>query len=145
MQRALGEKSKKGSLTGEEKSLSEALSSSENNIENNMFKDKQGNINKQLLDKYKYITNSYRENVIPYKYNDAIQDYKNALPKNKGKIAKKTVNSLKNDTDFTGQKGHVHPELYRSGVLSKLLMGAGGFGAGVEGLHLLNNKLLGNE
>lgn len=128
MQRGLAEKAKKDTLTGEQKALENSLNSTEQHIESNMFKDRNGNVNKDLLNKYKVINNSYRENVVPYKYNDALQAYKDALPKNKSKIAKQTIDSLKNDIEFIGKKGHQHPELYRAAALKKLL-GTGVIGA----------------
>ncbi len=145
MQRKLEEKSSKDTLTGEDKALSKALNSTENHIEDNMFKDKNGNKNQNLLNKYKYINNSYRENVVPYKYNDALQDYNDALPKNRGRIAKKTVDSLKNDIHFLGKKAHMHPELFRPDELKTILKNTGiggaaigGLGAGAAGLGYLS-------
>jgi hypothetical protein len=102
MHRKLEEKSRSGSLTSEEQALYKAAHEAEKHIESNMFKDEFGNINDGLQDKYKKLTKSYRQNVVPYKYNKAIQDYKaeEMLPK-------ELVNSLSKG-EFAVKKGSKH-------------------------------------
>ena len=89
MRRKLEDKSRGGALTSEELSLYNASKDAEKHIENNMFKNKSGEINKSLQDKYKKLTKSYRENVVPYKYNENIQAYKN-----KELLPEELINSL---------------------------------------------------
>lgn len=102
MHRKLEEKSRSSSLTSEEQALYKAAKDSEKHIEGSMFKDSLGNTNEALLDKYRKLTQSYRENVVPYRYNKSIQKYKA-----KEILPKELVNSLSKG-EFAAKKGHKH-------------------------------------
>lgn len=135
--RALEEKSRSGSLLSEETSLHSAAKSAEEHIESNMFKNAQGNVNKPLKDKYDTLTSSYRENVVPYKYNPDIQDYKS-----KDITRSQLVERLKKGP-FAARKGYEHPELFRQDTMKKALgaLGIGGStAAGLTLFDLFRNK-----
>lgn len=100
--RALEEKSRTSALLHEEKSIYNAAKEAEKHIEENMFKNHRGEINQSLQNKYKKVTNSYRENVVPYRYNPHIQAYKN-----KEMLPKELVNALSRG-EFAAKKGHQH-------------------------------------
>jgi len=129
MTRALDEKSRTNSLTGEEKHLYDALQGTEKHIEGNMFLNPDGTVNEGLANRYKTITNSYRENVVPYRYNSAIQAYKN-----KEITKKQLINSLSTG-EFAAKKGSKHPALtVRNALiyhpyLTGASLGAAGLGA----------------
>lgn len=119
MQRKLEETSRSKALTGEERHLYDALQNTERHIENNMFRDAQGNIHHGLANRYRYITNSYRENVVPYRYNKDIQAFMN-----QELTAKELIPRLKQG-EFAAKKGHEHPELWRSEAFRKGLTNLG--------------------
>lgn len=122
--RALEEKSRKGSLTTEEKATFEAAKTAEKHIEENMFKDIQGNVNKKLQDQYKNVSSSYRKNVVPYKYNTDIQAFKN-----REMLAKELMAKLKGG-EFRAKKGSAHPRIAAKEMLTPLgLIAGGGLGA----------------
>jgi len=135
MKRMLEERSRTSSLTGEEKNLYDALSETQNHIEGNMFKDQAGLTNQRLKDRYDKISRSYRDNVVPYKYNADIQAYKN-----KELVARQLVGRLK-EGEFGAKKGAEHPELYRSDALKKALIGIG-VGSGALGGGMTMYKYL---
>ncbi len=122
MHRKLEEKSRSGSLTSEEQALYKAAKDSEKHIEQNMFKDSSGKINKKLQDQYRKVTQSYRENVVPYKYNESIQKYKA-----KEMLPQELVNSLSKG-EFAAKKGHKHPAIKIRNSLMPLGIGAGTLG-----------------
>jgi len=124
MHRKLEEKSRSGSLTSEEQALHKAALESEKHIEDNMFKDNLGNTHDELADKYKTLTNSYRENVVPYKYNEAIQKYKA-----KEMLPNELVNSLSKG-EFAAKKGSQHPEIWLRNNVGKIGTGLGLLGGG---------------
>lgn len=134
MHRKLEEKSRTSALTSEERALYDAAKESEKHIENNMFKDSSGKINQSLQDKYKKLTDSYRLNVVPYRYNGAIQAYKN-----KEILANELVNSLSHG-EFAAKKGNKHPEIKMRNMLKPFLTGAGLLGGGAW----LYNQSMGN-
>ena len=129
--RKLEEKSRSSSLTSEEQNIYKAAKDSEKHIEGNMFKDQNGNVNQSLKNKYDYITKSYRENVVPYKYNSDIQAFKN-----KELLAKELRQRLSKG-EFAAKKGSEHPELFRADQIKNALIGlgiAGGISAGGKSL-----------
>ena len=126
-------KSEKQGLTTEEVKLYEAAKAAEDHIHDNMFKNINGNINQNLKNRYDKVTNSYRENVVPYKYNPFIQDYKN-----KKISAKKLVNHLSDD-EFYINKGSAHPALIIRNHLVPTLSGIGAFSL----THYLYNQMFG--
>lgn len=118
MSRALEKKSRKGSLTSEESKLMSSAIKSEKHIEENMFKNKSGKINDQLRNRYKDVTKSYRENVVPYRYNKNIQAYKN------NEMLASELRKNLSKGEFAAKKGSEHPELFLGKKLKKLTGGA---------------------
>lgn len=131
MHRKLEEKSRSGSLTSEEQALYKAAHESEKHIEKSMFKNSKGETNDSLQNKYGKLTKSYRENVVPYKYNSDIQAYKN-----KEMLAKELISRLKRG-EFAAKKGSAHPRIAIRDMVGTYGLPAS-FGAG----YLLK-KLLG--
>jgi hypothetical protein len=126
MERGLEQKSRGNSLTGEERNLFDAISHTRQHIENNMFRDNNGVRNERLATRYRGITNSYRENVVPYRYNTDIQAFRA-----REILAKQLAERLKTG-EFAAKKGDLHPELYRGEALKKALIGLG-VGGGILG------------
>lgn len=135
--RGLEDRSRRGSLTSEEKAVYDAAQQTEKHIQENMFKDKSGQTNEMLQKKYGDVTKSYRENVVPYKYNPQIQAYKN-----KELLAKELVNSLSRG-EFAAKKGGAHPAIGIRNALADhpYLSGAG---LGTLGT-VLYNEMMGNK
>ena len=131
MRRALDEKSRTDSLTGEERNLYDAIHNTERHIENNMFLNPDGTRNEILANRYRGISNSYRENVVPYRYNNAIQAYK-AKEITKHQL----VNALKTG-EFAAKKGAKHPAI----TIRNNLLPAIGLGGGLGGLGYYAYKL----
>lgn len=75
IQRMLNETSKTRILTGEERNLLDTVNATQDHIQSNMFKDKNGKLNHKLMKRYQDISKSYGENVVPYRYNEDIQDF----------------------------------------------------------------------
>lgn len=134
LRRSIEEKSRTTPLLGSEKDIYDALAGAEKHIEENMFKNTLGEVNEALKNKYQHVTNSYRENVVPYKYNPAIQAYKN-----KETLAGELVNSLSRG-EFAAKKGHAHHEIKIRNMLKPALTGLGLAG----GAGWLWNQILGN-
>lgn len=126
--RGLDEKSRTSSLTSEEKAMHEAATDSIEHISNNMFKNSRGDTNNSLQKKFAEVNNSYRENVVPYKYNSAIQAYKN-----KEMLPHELVNSLSRG-EFAAKKGGAHPAMKMRNALSPTLATLGA-GAGAKWLY----------
>lgn len=128
--RNLEEKSKRESLTGAERNLYTAAEETQNHIKNNMFRDQRGNLNQRLLNDYNSINRSYGQNVVPYRYNKAIQDFTD------NKItAKELVQSISGG-EFRAKKGWSHPAI---GLREKFpLLATGGATAYLS--YLLGNK-----
>jgi hypothetical protein len=135
MHRKLEEKSRSGALTSEELALYNAAKNSEKHIESHMFKDQLGNVNHKLQNKYQKLTNSYRENVVPYKYNSDIQAYKN-----KEMLPKELVNALSRG-EFAAKKGSAHPAIGIRNTLRPIATGAGLLGGG----SWLYNQMFGSQ
>lgn len=135
MTRSLDKKSRTQSLSGEERNLHDALSHTEKHIEGNMFLNPDGDVNNALADRYRHITNSYRENVVPYRYNPKIQAYK------KREITKKQlVNSL-SEGEFAAKKGSKHPAIKLRELIKPLTHGVGIAG----GLGFLYHQMFGDN
>lgn len=132
--RKMEEKSRGSSLTTEEKSVYEAAKGAEKHIEQNMFKDAKGNVNQDLQDKYQKVTQSYRENVVPYKYNTDIQAFKN-----REMLAKELMARLKGG-EFRAKKGSAHPRIAIKELLKPLGVGVGVVGGGSYLLDLLKRN-----
>jgi hypothetical protein len=136
LRRSIEEKAKKTPLLETEKQLHNSLSNAENHIEGNMFKNANGDINLPLQRKYKQISSSYRENVVPYKYNPAIQNFKD-----KKLLAKELLQSLKRG-EFAAKKGSAHRAIGLGDNLLPYLGITGSIGGTIAGGDLLINKLL---
>lgn len=132
--RKMEEKSRGSSLTTEERSVYEAAKGAEKHIESNMFKDAKGNVNQGLQDKYQKVTQSYRENVVPYKYNTDIQAFKN-----REMLAKELMSKLKGG-EFRAKKGGAHPRITVRELLKPLGYGVGGYAGGSYLLDLLKRS-----
>lgn len=104
-----------------------AVSKAIENIEKNMFKSKEGIIDKNLLDKYENIQKSYKEHAVPYVKNKAIQAYKR-----KEITKEELLNNLKKG-EFAAKKGSEHNIEFKESlrnILSKF------FGTGITGIGL---------
>lgn len=126
--RTLSEKSRAGSLTSEENAMYNAAKEAEKNIEDNMFKNRSGNISDFLKNQYDKITSRYRENVVPYKYNPSIQAFKA-----KEITPKKLIKELSSGGEFEAKKGHLHPDVMYNNLIKTIL---GGGAAAVAGKSL---------
>lgn len=134
LRRSIEEKWTTTPLLGAEKDVYAALEGAEQHIQSNMFKNSNGQINQNLADRYKDLTNSYRENVVPYRYNSAIQAYKN-----KEITTPELINALSKG-EFAAKKGSAHPAIKINALLtSPFAQVGGGVGAGA----LLYNQLMG--
>ena len=133
--RGLDEKSKGSSLTSEEKKLYDAADETIKHIESNMFMSPEGTLNALLANRHQAINRSYRENVVPYRYNKAIQDYIN-----EESTAPELINSLSKGA-FARKKGSKHPAIKIRNNLPAVLTGAGTAG----GLGWLYNQMFGNN
>lgn len=127
MKRSLDEKSRSNSLTSEEKNLYNSIDETLNHVESKMFLNQNGVKNTKLANRYKKISASYRDNVVPYKYNPNIQDYK-AKGITKGEL----VQSLGRG-EFAAKKGWRHPSIALRKALGGPLgtMTAAGLGAAI--------------
>lgn len=136
LRRSIEEKAKTTPLLQGEKDIYDALSNAEKNVEGNMFKDANGNLNNVLKNHYDKITNSYRENVVPYKYDPNIQAYMS-----KNITAKELVQRLQGGP-FAAKKGGLltHPQF---GIRNALLPALGGL-AGIGGIKYLYDQAVGN-
>lgn len=135
LRRVLEEKARTTPLLESEKALHQVLSESEKHIEGNMFKNAAGETSQALKDQYNKVTNSYRENVVPYKYNAAIQAYKN-----REMLAKELVNSLSRG-EFAAKKGAAHPAIKMRQMVIPTASGVGTLG----GVGFLYNQMFGNN
>jgi hypothetical protein len=132
--RALEKKSRTSALLSEEKAIYDAAKEAEKHIEGNMFKNGIGETNAKLKNQYDKLTNSYRENVVPYRYHPAIQAFKN-----KEMTAPELVNALSRGS-FAAKKGSKHPALKVNKLLNPVtLLGTGGL------LGYLYNDLTGTK
>lgn len=138
--RALEKKSRTSSLLSEEKSIYDAAKEAEKHIEGNMFKNENGNVNNKLKNQYDKLTESYRENVVPYRYNPSIQAFKN-----KDITAKELVNSLSRGS-FAAKKGSKHPSITINNLLKPSgYLGGIGLLSGAGLLGYLSHDLLGKK
>jgi hypothetical protein len=133
--RSLDEKSKKSSLTSEERHLYDAADHTVRHIENNMFLNPQGELNHTLSNRHSAINHSYRENVVPYRYNKNIQDYidRKITPT-------QLVNSLSTG-EFAVKKGRNHPAIKIRNSIPKAVLGTGSLG----GVGWLLEQMFGNN
>jgi hypothetical protein len=138
LRRAIEEKSKTTPLLESERLLHKALEDSEKHIEGNMFKDANGVVNNSLQNQYNKISKSYAENVVPYKYNKAIQEYKAR------KMTPKELFDALNRGEFAVKKGPKHLAFGIRNALQPLLWGGGALG-GLGGLAYLYNEAMGNK
>lgn len=133
--RALEEKSGRDSLTSEERHLYDSANNTINHIEDRMFTNANGERNTRLSNRHRQINRSYRENVVPYRYNDNIQKFID-----KKITAKQLVNSLR-ENEFGAKKLTKHPSLVARNALPSTFVGAGSVGV----LGWLLKELLGEK
>lgn len=108
--------------------LRRAAQEARTHIRNQMFRDANGNLNTRLANRYNTITNSYRENVIPYSTNRALQKYKA-----EESTLEELIPGLKTGK-FARKKGSAHPEIIRADQIKSLLKGSGYLGGGIAGI-----------
>jgi hypothetical protein len=135
IKRSLHEKSKSSSLLPEEKKLYDAAEHTINHIEGNMFLKPNGDVHQPLANLHRQINGSYRNNVVPYKYNKDIQDFIDEK-----KTPKELINSLSRG-EFAVKKSRKHPALKIRNSLPAIVSGLGTIG----GLGWLGNKALSNQ
>jgi hypothetical protein len=133
-ERLLGRKQVAGTLDSEGRDKLKEATNAKNYIQNNMFKDEEGNVHQDLLDKHREIQKGYANEVIPYTKNKAIQDYKK-----QEKLPSELVQSLSKGK-FAAKRGEFHPEFERQALVKGLIkhlgmpalhgsaLGAGGLG-----------------
>lgn len=95
---------KKDSLIGEERQQYNAVNNAINALNENMFKDVEGNINNPLLNQYNNITSGYAQDVVPYKSRAINRYIRNEITKNE------LLNSLKRGVFGARAYGN-HPAL----------------------------------
>jgi hypothetical protein len=127
IQRSLEEKSKKGALFSEERQTLDAAIQTERHIVDNMFLNQDGTVNHRLANRYRGISESYAENVVPYRYNADIQEFKD-----RGITAKQLVDRLPIN-EFGAKKAHLHPNLYRREAMLKALSSINNVAVGIAG------------
>lgn len=127
IQRSLDQKT---TLNTAERKHKKAVDDAIGSIEDNMFKDSNGVVNKDLKDRYRQQQSQYREDVIPYSTNKAIGQYK------RNELSKSELISRISKGKFAAQKGAEHPNIARRKVAANLLKGAGiaGTAAGTYGI-----------
>jgi hypothetical protein len=133
IQRDLGRQT---TLRTAERQQLKAASDAIDNIQNSMFKNKQGLVDQNLLDKYNKIQQGYANEVIPYK-NKAINKFK------RNEISsKELVNSLSKG-EFMAKRGQYHKAMgFRNALKNHPYL----TGAGAGGLAtLLYNEMFGNK
>lgn len=135
VRRAIEERSRTTPLLGEERKLYDALDDTQKHIEENMFKDSLGHKNQKMADRYQAISNSYRQNVVPYRYNPDIQSYLN-----KELTAKELVERL-NKGEFAAKKGSKHASFALRKSLLPIATGIGAIGGG----KYLFDQIMGNN
>jgi hypothetical protein len=124
---------------GEQKH-STAVKNAISDIQDNMFKNPQGQLNNSLLDKYNTIQKGYATEVVPYK-NKAINKFK------QNKIsAKELVNSLSRG-EFNAMRGQYHPAIGIRNMLRNHPYVYGlGTGAGIAGAaKMLYDNIMRNQ
>jgi hypothetical protein len=100
-----------------------------------MFLNPNGTVHQALANLHRGINTSYRENVVPYKYNKAIQDFID-----RKKTAKELVNSLSGG-EFSVKKGGRHPAIKIRNNLPSAITSLGTVG----GLGWIGNKAFGDH
>jgi hypothetical protein len=114
----------------------------EKELENSMFKNEKGELNSKLRKEYDEITNSYKNNVVSYRYHPAIEKHmqNKSLPKELFEGVRKG--------EFAAQKGIYHPEIKAREVINSIahkLGIPGGAGLTAAGAAFLVNALLRNS
>jgi hypothetical protein len=114
----------KKSLEGWQKSQLNAVNEALSNIHKKMFADKEGNVDLDLKNKYKEISNGYENEVLPYTQNDDIKEYKN-----KKLLAKELLPKLFHG-EFAAKRLDYHPLLKYSPLIKSALSSGVGSVAG---------------
>ena len=121
----------------------QAANNARKHIENNMFKDKSGNIQKDLMDKHSAIQKGYATEYIPYKNEKDIQLFK------KGKLSAKDLIDALTIKKYGEELRKMHPSISWRENAKKILnsrLGQGGiFGAGALGVQEVLKQLMGKN
>jgi hypothetical protein len=108
-----------------------AVTDSINDIQSNMFKDKLGKIDPEMLNRYNTIQKGFADEVIPYR-NKAINKFK------RNEMSPKELVNKLSQGEFMAKRGSYHPEL---GLRNKILPTAATIGAG-GALNMLYNNMM---
>lgn len=125
IQRAL---EKKETLIGGEKKQYDSVSKAIDSIQSNMFKGKEGLIDKDLMSKYIKVQKGYKKEAVPYQ-NKAIKQY---LAQDIS--AKQLLNKL-NKGSFAVKRGMNHPALLLHKPITKAFLGGLGIAGGGAGIY----------
>lgn len=127
------------SLTSSQRKVLKEAKDAQSKIRKQMFAGKNGQLNPDLVEKYKKINEGYQKDVLPYTKNKAIKQYQN-----KELSESKLIKSLMNNDKFMINRGHAHKEMkIRNGLKQAGLAALGGT-ALYEGYDLIK-KLLGSK
>jgi hypothetical protein len=126
----------KTTLEGGEKKQYKAVNDAIDNIQNNMFKNKKGQIDKKLLDKYNKIQKGYSNEVIPYKHKSINEFRKNELS------AKELINALSKGK-FAAKRGKYHKAIGFRNMINEHPYISGALGG--AGLYSIYNDLMGHK
>jgi hypothetical protein len=102
---------KNPTLRGAERKQLKAVKDAIDQIQSNMFKSKDGTINKSLLDKYNSIQKGYSKEVVPYK-NKSINKFK------RNEISEKELVNALSRGEFAAKRGKFHRQI---GIRNNLL------------------------
>jgi hypothetical protein len=112
---------------------SDAVNKAVDAIKNNMFKNEQGVIDKDLKNKYNNVQTGYRKEVVPY-YNKNISEYK------ADKMSEKELVNALSKGEFMRKRGKFHPAM---GIRKMILPGLSVIG-GLGAAGLIYNNMMGN-
>lgn len=117
----------------------QAVRNAKKYIQENMFKDKEGKIHQDLLEKHRKIQEGYANEVVPYTKNSAIKSYK------KGELSKDELIQRLSKGKFSAKRGSEHPAIGTRNMIKNVLGSKVGLGAGIYGGYELIKKLLGGD
>lgn len=129
----------KDTLTKKQQQSLQASKEAKNYIQENMFKDKEGNIHQDLLGNYNKIQERYPTEKLSYSQNKAIKAYK------KGELSPSEALQKVSKGKFYAQRGSQHPEIMQRKIAKYLGIGIPTAYGAYEGGKNLINYLLGNK
>lgn len=124
----------KDTLTKKQQKSYNAAKEAKEHIQENMFKDKQGNLHNDLLDKYNKIQERYPSEKLSYSQNKAIKSYK------KGELSAKEALQKISKGKFYAQRGSAHPQIDQRAFAKYLGIGLPSVGAGYGLINYLLGK-----